>query len=376
MTDSYASGTSAACSMEQAAVLALGKLDGAMAYCPPAALRIFAGRVLRDTLVGALRQEGHAFTDGRFQAWFAGLATLTDTLRRDVIQPRALCEAVLTELTHGSWAPLADLAKLMEAALLAPRDLEAGDTRADAYDLIAEARALLSALPSGDGSPLHAIDLLHDAVAKSPRFAPTERSSTPFSVGARRLTMERASRPSPRWAIEIVHGETLYTVGTLRSALPLVGLIRIDTLQDENDEGIGHARAARLRDLATTMAEHLDQAVKLARRLDQLPAGRRSTSRAPLVFELLAGFGAMRSAQIEHMIGATRLGVSGMIRALDAMGLIERSTIAGAHLFAAGSPPPIDALPAQEESLAFSGEALDEYEASLAELDRLLGRAS
>jgi hypothetical protein len=362
--------------MEQAAVLALGKLDGAMAYCPPAALRIFAGRVLRDTLINALRQEGHAFTESRFQAWFAGLATLTDTLRRDVVQPRALCEAVLTELRHGSWTPLANLAKLMKPALLAPRDLEAGDTRADAHNLIADARTLLSTLPSDGTSPLHAIDLLHEAVAKSPRFAPTERSSTPFSVGTRRLTMERASRPSPRWAIEIVHGETLYDAGTLRHALPLLGLIRIDTLQDPDDEGIGYARAAQLHDLATTMAEHLDQAVKLARLLDRLPAGRRRTSRAPLVFEMLAGFGAMRSAQIEHIIGATRLGVSGMIRALDTTGLIERSTIAGAHLFAAGTPPPIDTLPAQAENLAFSDEALDEYEASLAELDRLLGRGT
>jgi hypothetical protein len=107
---------------EVQAMLALGRLDGALAHCPEAALRLFASRLLQDTLIAALRQEGHAFTEQRFHAWFAGLATLADETPRRARPPRALCEAVLTELTHSSWEPLAELATRLQLALLAPQD--------------------------------------------------------------------------------------------------------------------------------------------------------------------------------------------------------------------------------------------------------------
>jgi hypothetical protein len=60
------------------AALALGKLDAALAWCPPDIHPIFASRLIRETLISALRQEGHPFTDARFHAWFAGLIPLSD----------------------------------------------------------------------------------------------------------------------------------------------------------------------------------------------------------------------------------------------------------------------------------------------------------
>ncbi|MCX7283317.1 MAG: hypothetical protein NTX28_04595, partial [Novosphingobium sp.] len=77
------------------ALLALGRLDGALAMAQPATLRLFALRLLRDMLVTALRQEGHAFTDLRFHAWFAGAATLSDEPSHAARPPKALCEAIL-----------------------------------------------------------------------------------------------------------------------------------------------------------------------------------------------------------------------------------------------------------------------------------------
>jgi hypothetical protein len=47
--------------LDAEALLALGRLDGALGACRPTTLRLFAVRLLRDLLVAVLRQEGHAF---------------------------------------------------------------------------------------------------------------------------------------------------------------------------------------------------------------------------------------------------------------------------------------------------------------------------
>ncbi|WP_019054302.1 hypothetical protein [Sphingobium xenophagum] len=107
---------------EAEAALMLGRLDGALRYLPPAASRILAARLLRDTLTGALRQEGHAFSAQRFAAWFAGLTPLTDPADRPATPlrpPRPLVSVILTALVHSSWPPLATLAARMQPANLA-----------------------------------------------------------------------------------------------------------------------------------------------------------------------------------------------------------------------------------------------------------------
>jgi hypothetical protein len=134
--------------LEAEALLALGRLDGALRAARPATLRLFALRLLRDLLVAVLRQEGHAFTDHRFHAWFAGVATLSDLPPRLGRPPRVLCEAVLTELTHSSWEVLAELAARFQAALLAPgdhigNDLAAETARQDAHDRSSRLRDLI-----------------------------------------------------------------------------------------------------------------------------------------------------------------------------------------------------------------------------------------
>lgn len=83
------------------AALALGRLDGALRYMPASAGRILAARRLRQTLLDALHQEGHAFSDQRFAAWFAGLLPLVDPADRptaDLRPPRAMVAALL--VTH------------------------------------------------------------------------------------------------------------------------------------------------------------------------------------------------------------------------------------------------------------------------------------
>lgn len=77
---------------EARAALALGRLDGALRHSAPAILRILAARVLRHTLVTALRQARYQFTDERFAAWFAGLVPLTEPGEQQPHGPRALVE--------------------------------------------------------------------------------------------------------------------------------------------------------------------------------------------------------------------------------------------------------------------------------------------
>src|SRR3978361_527546 len=121
-----------ALSAEIDAALALARLAGRLGAGARSPLRVFAATQLRHLLIAALRQEGHAFTDARFQAWFAGLATLSDEPSRLARPARALCDVILTELTHSSWASLADLALRFRPALLAHDDYSTEDAHVEA----------------------------------------------------------------------------------------------------------------------------------------------------------------------------------------------------------------------------------------------------
>jgi hypothetical protein len=364
---------------EVEAALTLGRLDGALEHAPPPVLRIFAGKVLRDTLVAALRQEGHVFTEQRFHAWFAGLATLSDTLARQARSPRVLCDAILGELAHGSWPDLAALAIQLRPALLAPLDLEARDAHTQVLDVIAEARALAEGqVDAPSHCPFEALASLYAAAAASVTFAPTDRHTMPIAMGRRNLTIDRPSPPSPRWAVDLLYGERLRKMGTLSRAIPLPGLLRLDALRAGNAGEARAMRAGGMRDAARGMVERLRDAVSLSQLTSQMVPHRRSTSRAPALCELLLGFGPLRSAQIESMLGATRLGVRSMIATLEQEGAIARTTISGSHLYSIRTGgeralPQFDADPAQEPHPPFSSEALEDFEASLARIDRLLG---
>ena len=199
------------------AALALGRLDGALGACRSATLRLFAAAQLRGMLIAALRQEGHAFTEQRFHAWFAGLVTLADEPPRSGRPPRVLVEAILVEMTHSSWEPLASLAARLLPALLAPSDLDADEAHEEAHTVVTAARRLIAA-PEQDWSalPFPALASLHRAVSQDVIFAPAEGASEPITLGTRRMTIERTRPPSPRWAIELIWGEPWRSAGILR----------------------------------------------------------------------------------------------------------------------------------------------------------------
>ena len=372
--------------LDAEALLALGRLDGALGACRPTTLRLFAVRLLRDLLIAVLRQEGHAFTGQRFHAWFAGVATLSDLPPRLGRPPRVLCEAVLTELTHSSWELLAELAARFQAVLLAPGDHIGSDladetARQDAHAIIAAAHDLIVGLAPSP-HPLSALACLHRAAGEHVLFTPPERAPEAIAMGSIRLTVERAGAPSPRWALEMLWGEHWRAAGLLAHALPFPGLLRLDALRTdtpshpwEPDEAPTIVATA-LRDVAQGLCGDLTEADQLARRLEDSQPGKRRSSRAPALLELLAGFGPLRSAQIEALLGATRLGVRTMLGALDKVGMLERTTLAGVHLYSVN----LDARVADDgndlaASSTFSSAALGEYEAAMAGIDALLARS-
>jgi hypothetical protein len=364
---------------EAEAALELGRLDGALRYLPPGATRILAARLLRETLAGALRQEGHAFTVARFSAWFAGLTPLTDPVDRPTSPLRPPCPlviAILTALGHSSWPALATVATRMRSALLSFEDGDFASAHSDAQALIDEARALLDPLaPRPSPLPFAMLAQLHAAVAGSVPFAPGGREQVAIKLGDWPVVLNRAPAPSPRWAIELHYGEHLRASGLLPLALPMIGLIRLDAFTAEDNDEARIILADALRALGLQLCALMDEAREQADQLEAVMADRRSTSRVPMMFEHLCGFGALRSSQLQTLLGATRLGVSKMLDCLDDSGVLERSTLAGARLYTIGLAPKPKLTPDQALApLSLSSAAVAEYNASMANLDEVLAR--
>ncbi|MGF7155365.1 hypothetical protein [Novosphingobium gossypii] len=339
-----------------AALLVLGRLDGALRCGLDNAAPIFAAWTLRQMLVGALRREGHEFTDMRFHAWFAGLATLSDLPPRNARAPRAMCGAILVEMAHSAWPALADAARRLRTALLAPLDHGGEDAHRNALAIVSAARTLVAQCQSDrSSSVLETLDRLYTLIGESIDLAPTEPSPASSTI---------QPAPAPLWAVDMLFAEALHQQGALCLPMPMPMLVRWDAAPS--------ARADALADVGQALFDGLIDARQRHRQCAIAFQGR-STSRAPELFALLAGFGPLRSVQIETMLGASRLGVRGMIASLANAGLVGRTKVGGAILFnavAAGSN--VCERPSTSSSPAFSSAALDEYEASLSAIDRLL----
>lgn len=357
------------------AVMTFGQLCGALSYCSEATLRVFAGQALRHALISALRQEGHAFTDMRFHAWFAGLTTLSDESPRHARDPRSVCSAILTELANWDDAIVSQLAEQLKTALLAPLDSSGHNANAEAHRIVEAARMLVRGLPSADSpAPLSDLAALHDALASSIDFAPSERTTTRLAFANRQFDVALPAPQAPLWAIDMLAGRHLCDGQGLRIAFPMPGLARLEAFGMTDGLRRRQSGAPGLLEAAGKMLSQLRSAHALASFVHAPVPGRRGSSRAPMLMELLAGFGPLRSRQIETMLGASRLGVTGMIESWEAQGAIGRTTISGSHLLELRATPRDLQRPTAPEPSAFSAGALDDYEASLEAIDRLLAR--
>jgi hypothetical protein len=359
------------------AAMALGRLDGLLRSRSSETLDILAVRLLREVLIGALRQQGHSFTEARFYAWFSGITTLSDDPSQSSSAARSLVEVLLSEMTHSRWMPLACVAGRFQAAFLAIRDPEAQNVSEEACAALEEAKELVEALGAAE-LPFAALEALHQAIGQSAQFAKSERATDIVTIDNMKLIVERPKPPSPRWAIELVFGTYLRNAGVLHAALPMPGLIRLDAVPcagGKAPEAAAVIQAQALRDCIGHLISAVEEALRVRSNMAERYADKRLNSRAPQLFALLAGYGPLRSSQLERLLGATRAGVQTMLRALARANDLSVETISGVKLYslqrdqAVGQGDPIG-----ENISAFSKGAVAEYDASLARIDQLLAR--
>lgn len=372
--------------------LYLGRIQSAARAASEESLRILAARVIRESLIAALRQEGHAFTQQRFHEWFAGLKTLSDLPLHRLRPPRAICQAILTELLHSSWRELAGAAEKLQRAFLAPADFpsdySAATDHQDIHTLIEDADKLLDGIATTpDDLPFTAINALFAEVRESPRFGPQERALGVLDNGFGSVAFERETPANSRWALDLLVGAKLASnwcspLGRLPLPTPLPGLVELAAVIIPDDD-LWDAKHA-LREESTKALQgalwKFDQwfceAERQARTIAERTPGRRSTGRSGPVLEVLAGFGAMRGSQIERVIGASRLGVRSILETIRAAGLLTIETAHNRTLLYRYAEREIRmAEPEQaEEGFAFSQQSLDEFEASMKAIDDLLSR--
>ena len=94
---------------------ALGRLDGLLAGLGDSEKRLFCWALLRETLLSALRQAGFADTELQFNGWFVGTSRAPQEGALTSCSPRAIVQAILAELAHHTWEPLAEAARRVQA---------------------------------------------------------------------------------------------------------------------------------------------------------------------------------------------------------------------------------------------------------------------
>ena len=376
------------------AALYLGRIQSAVRAASEQCLRILATRIIRESLIAALRQEGHAFTEQRFHEWFAGLKTLSDLPLHRLRPPRAICQAILTELLHSSWSELAGAAEKLQRAFLAPADFPSDYSSSrehqDIHSIIKDASTLLDGIATtSDDFPFTAISALYTAVRNSPRFGPQERALGVLDNGSGSVAFESETPASSRWALDLLAGAKLASnwcspLGQLPLPTPLPGLVELaaaiipdDDLWDAN-RALREESTKALQGALWKFDQWFCEAERQARTIAERSPGRRSTGRSGPVLDMLAGFGAMRGSQIERVIGASRLGVRAILETIREAGLLTIETAHNRTLlyrYAEREMSPAE-LKQTEEGFAFSQQSLDEFEASMKAIDDLLNKAS
>ncbi len=358
----------------EGAALVLGRLDGMLALAPPRVLALFAHRLVDAMVIHALRSEQHAFAAARYAQWRAGLDTLALEMPVAAASPRLLAQAVLTTLAANPLPPLAAAARAAQSMLRAVADSGTDDERVATEATIAAGRALACSVCARQPSDLAGLAL---AAANDSHFAPRERARSRLELRARARVVERRAEPSPLWAIDLALGAALgEDFGVVRrlpfpGALPLAAL-RGELEPEERHDALARGIEAAARAQAKLLADSDTQLRALGERLPSL----RSSSRAPELAALLLAVGPLSSCQIMRVLGASRLGVRGMLDKLAEAQVLLKERVNGTFLYSAAlNIPDIAGHSVQKSPMAFSKAALDEFDAAMAAADAVLARS-
>jgi len=364
---------------QAACALALGRLDGLLAGLTDIEKRLFCVGLLREVLLAALAQAG--FTDAtlRFHAWFAGLDRGPQETPITGCSAYAVVRALLGELSHHPWEPLAQAAQTIALAARfgADRPMQAEDALAE--EAIGRAITLVKQAGADDEPPLPFAGLghLYALLRADPLFAPVERAVRSFSLGGREVAVEQAAPRTPLWAVDAALGRLLTACGVWQLALPCPGAVTAETLQPQLWPGERAIVSARtLHASATRLAELVAKARRRAALMHEQLGHLRSSARAPQVWILLAGFAPLGLDQMTAAFGVSRRGTYAIGDALTAAGLARRESIKGKVLLVADAPrrdrlsAPLDQAPALPRPV------LAEFDKAMADIDRLLARNS
>ncbi|MEP3145452.1 hypothetical protein [Qipengyuania citrea] len=359
------------------ALAALGRLDGTVAGLGGDALAIFAKRLVTGCVIDALRVERHAFTEGRFAAWCAGIGTLSDEATNRQRSPSQVMRAVLGELATHSWAPLAEAAQAFHDVAKPLADGPRSPDEADPVDDLWEAHELAASIAPSE-EPNLALAYA-EAAREHVVFAPRETQLRMFGDGAYRKTYQLTSAGPPTWALGLYVGTVLKADGLLRQALPLPGAIVAHALRQDIEGGERYlAHYTAIGRAAEALAKAADEARGADTVVRERCASLRSSSRAPSLARHLAGLGALRSDQIERVLGLSRAGVHGMIASLRRLGLVSSTKVSGVklHAFVVNTPTGEHVRSGRPTPLAsLSTAALDEFDGAMKAVDAILTKS-
>lgn len=357
------------------ATLAWGQLQGNLTHVPGEVAHPFCAALTRLLLVEALAHSGFSGADRWFLPWFSGIEPVPDTTAQTTAPAALVADTLLSELSLSAWAPLAETAAQIRAAARFDR----GHTVPETPPALAieEATRLAESLAkrSEEDWPLAALDRLHAAAAGSPHFAPAERNRQLLALPSGPVAFEQARPTMPLWALDLAAAPLIAHSNPGTRPLPLPGTVRAEALRPElwpRERAILVAEAAE--GAARRLSNQLDAAHTRAQAMQAVLSDLRSTSRAPHLYRLLAGFGPLRPFQIEQALGVSKNGARDLVATLVKAGLAETTTPRHQAVVRALPPPRAHSVPAPEGDVT-PDNPYAEHDAIMADVDRLLARS-
>ncbi|UZW58262.1 hypothetical protein NUH86_24690 (plasmid) [Sphingobium sp. JS3065] len=364
--------------------LALGRLDGLLAGLANDEKALFCMALLRAVLLTSLKQAGFIDTELRFNAWFAGLDRAPQESALTVCSATAVIRALLAELGHHPWKPLASAAQTIAAAARfgADRPAHAEEGLAEetgAQEVLAKAAGLAEQAGINDNTtlPFAGLARLNALLRADPLFAPVERAVKSFSLGDREVAIEQTAPRTPLWAVDAALGRLLSASGTWARPLPCPGAVTAEALQPQLWPGERALLTARSLHLSVTRICALaDQARRRAALMGEQLGHLRSSARAPQVWTFLSAFAPLGLDQIGSAFRVSRRGTYAIGDALVAAGLARRETVKGKVLLVADEPRRDRLSPSLDQAPAIPRAAMVEFDAAMADIDRLLNGSS
>lgn len=312
----------------------LGRLEGELTRLSSDERRIFGALLVSRMIRTALEVEGHYFTLPRYEAWFAGIATLNDEETYTLRSARSIALAVIGALTHSQYSAVREAAEAMSTIFAGVDNGE--PSLEEASRQIEEARTLVTAVINDSRGPfdvLQSITALARTAVDTELFATQGRGEHQVDLGFRVVTLERDRAPSPRWALDLAMGSLVARLSAGAPALPCPGMFDLRLLQPGALPAEIRSKAL---DALLRSNENMTACIREAgaiRKVVERAAGiTRKSSRLPAVVELVAAHGSLRSSQLERLLGMTDLGLRKTVDIGRKAELLVVSRLAGVRL--------------------------------------------